>query len=82
MAALHRDVDNSWIVLAAFQHYAVVPGETLLEQNISAYAWNIGRSFADAKAALRIAFKKHWIAKFPGGPISLTAMGYSEILHD
>ena len=80
MGAVPRDVDNSWIVLAAFQHYAVGPGESLLEQNISAYAWNIGRSFADAKAALRIALKKHWIAKFPDGPISLTAQGFSEIL--
>ena len=77
---VHRNDENiGRLVLAAFQHYAVTVGEALLQQNITAYAWNNSRSSADVKVGLRYACKQHWVAKSRNGPIVLTYQGFEEI---
>lgn len=71
--------DIGRMVLAAFQHYAVQPGEVLLQQHITAYAWNNSRSSAEAKAGLRYARSQRWVAKTRNGPIILTDEGFREL---
>ena len=71
--------DKGQMILAAFRHYAVRGGEALLPQNITAFAWNCGRSSADAKVGLLYARKKRWVVTSSTGLISLTNEGFEEI---
>jgi hypothetical protein len=62
------------IVAAAFEHYLVPPGESLLIQNITAFAWNNGWSSAQVRASVRYARRAGWV-NVSSGNLTLTNDG-------
>lgn len=71
---------GAWVVLGAFQHYGVGPGDGLLTQYVEAFAWNCGWSISKAKVAIARAIRRKVVTKAPRGPLFLTDAGMRTIV--
>jgi hypothetical protein len=63
------------MVLGAFNHYSVKIGDWLLEQNITAFAWNHGQTTFEAQVGLLFAMQRKWIEQAPSGALVLMRDG-------